>query len=271
MQKAEIKVWSTEELDALKEGLKTKTVKELAEQFNCTEGQVRHVLRKQCIAKPDPNARTEETVQKIAEYGRKHGLKAAAKKFGVSHDVAKNISRRYNRIEKDRVLQNSPENLQKIRTMALWHARKDYKLNGHVEDFASYVVLEAIQGKHVNRTTLKYLAVDYKRVTFGDVRNETGKSRAGTTSIDAMEEDVGFIPEAREEPIPTEKYNDLCDEIGIKPGIDRLIFMLHFVDGFGQNEIADRVGLSAPRVNQLITEMVQQVRQQGVKKEDILG
>lgn len=133
----------------------------------------------------------------------------------------------------------------RARSVAL---RKGYA--DDADDFASWAVERWLSGKR-EKSTINQLFIDYLRDTYGDLRHELGKLRSDATRYAGVvaESDISDNPTV-EQKIDAERF------LATLQARERAIIVLYYWYGFGLKEIAFCVGLSAPRVHELLNVII---------------
>jgi hypothetical protein len=229
--------WTKDDLNYLRENIETKSIKELAAFFDVSPDAIRHCLKRERLSKKGlpPSARPMREVKAIYRYAKAHTEEKAAAHFGLSLHTIKNVKRRYAKSLKKSVEKCSSEFVEKQRRFAIGFARKK-GLSHLAEDFASFVVIEILQGRTPN---LPWLFVDFKRKAFG-LKCKADSDASVYSVQNALNLDDVEVEGSLETDL-TNKWVTLVEELGLS-GRDRLVFLLHYQIGLCLNSIAFMMG-----------------------------
>lgn len=267
------KPWTQEEIEQLKLLAQKNTTPKICEILGRSHDEVRYQLRKNGISTHVPWERAFEELSAIYRYSDNHGCKEAAKHFGLSVEVVKNIRRRYMKEVKKFGQSISEGALQRLRKLAMAYAGSKGRAE-YAEDFASYCTIYRLTHRSLN---LEWAFVNFLRETFGNTRTGSGslETRSNLHGIPISEEPfnedgspAGIQIEDTEQGGDSIAALRLADELHLKE-IDRAIFILYFHFGFLQREIGQVFGISESRVNQIMKALFIKLKKRGLNTSDI--
>lgn len=244
--------WSTAEIDRLLELVNQKTYRELAEIFDCTVDSIRFQCKKLNIKKENPyDTRSQSERDRIFGSYEKIGLSLTASKYNLTLDTVKAIAARQKKRQKKLVSQFTVEDAEKFRGQALAVGFKRLP-NGFAEDFASYCMVRAYQGKI---SALKWMLIDYKRKTFGDLGSEKGTAKI------SGEDSFQIIDDLNGEEDKKNHLYELVDAVRLS-GDQRFCFLLSTVFGLNNREISVCLNVTATHVGNLLERAAEAIRKQ---------
>lgn len=187
--------------------------------------------------------RSEITCRDIFEFYDEHGLAATMQKYNLTRHQVSGIRWRWKQREKKIASGVIIKSAEKLRIKAMGYAFH-HGLQSRAEDFASYCVLRLYEGKN---NKIRRMAVDYKRLEFGDLTTAKGKAKADANRNLA---DTELIPESKSQL----GIFELIDSVPLR-GRERICFIMHTVLGLTYPEIALCFGINRSRVSQILTEV----------------
>lgn len=253
----EARQWSEEELVQLREMVKTKTWAEMAQHFNCHEKTVRAKMHELGLRKTILNKADSAHDLRVSAFSHDHGVRAAANHFDMSIDEVKN-SRRRVRERREQVCQEmTREKYEKFRKACYYAAHGKGMYHEKADDFVGWAMVKLLEGR--SNPIPKYLIGEYIGELIGKkdspnsaVRQAMAYAKHITEEYD--EDDPGVILAAPEASDFDNRLFAMADalELSVK---QRLIFLLHYRDGMGQEELGKYFGFSGGRVSQLLAEV----------------
>lgn len=250
--------WTEEDIKKLKEVARDNTYNQLAELFKRTSESIRDKCRKLGLKKNNPKNRSRDECRDIYNYFRDHGARKAQQYYKLTEYQVQGIISREKRNQLKTAAGVDVNKAEKLRMQALKFGYK-CNLGDHSEDFANYCVLRLYEDKE---SPLKYMVIDYKEKTFGDMSTDKGKIQAAAywSMSEVGESDDDTI---RINPIDESENRQHIFEI-VKDirlvGEERVCFLLHTLFGLKQWEIGVCFGVGESRVCQILAKAKRSLR-----------
>lgn len=209
------------------------------------------------------DGRSFAQMERILNYAKKHGRDAACKNYEISVNVFKNIQRRFKKKVDGRYKLIPTEKIEMYQAIAKQYAMKS-KMPELADDYSQYAMLCMVRGKQFNND---WLWPEFLKVTYGDLRNESGKAKSEayftskvltTTSHDFENKEFDIGREDAE--LGNLDVLDFLNETKLN-GIDRAIVVLYLVYGFNYKEISVTFGMSETWSKSKIFNLLNQIRE----------
>ena len=236
--------WSPNEVEQLKEVVKTRTWAEIAKRFGCSERTVRDKAKELGIRKYLLNKADSGLDLRIHEYSERHGIKQAAEHFKKTVDAVKNARRRVS--DKRAMIRDgftSKERFRKFRLACFKWAHK-YGFRHEAEEFASIAMIQTLEGRN---TTIQNLAKDYLSKKW---KSYNGNAESNAVSLEASQDEAATLPD------PELDLFTILDRLGVK-GIERAAFLMRFKLGMELREIGRYFGLTESWASKAIKPVIE--------------
>lgn len=228
---------------------------------------------------PDGNVSRQQIIDQIKELAPTHNTRMIARKIGIKQHTVRVLCR----TEKIKALSARKEekiNSQNAKKLSVEASKNDFEkrlielrnkaliianrmgYGNDAEDFASWLTEKALSGRSVDN--IKYRLIDYVRERYGssiDVDSQSQKNKLAhnhsTLRISGTESkpEDGFIDLPKKE-----KEKSIVDDLKYTNRIAKACIILHYEYGLSQKELARVFSVSAPRINQIIKQEIEHLK-----------
>jgi hypothetical protein len=250
--------WTDEQNAELRQLCREHSLPTIVERLGRPYHQVKYQIRKLGLHTQAVGERPFKVVAEIKRYSDRHGNKAAAAHFNLSHHVIQNIRRRYLREVKQTGEDLSPESILALRRRASWLAIRKGRPS-EKDDFASYCVLHRLThpGSFVR---VEHHWQNFSKQQYGDPSSRPGRNEWRANSryleitdapdFDSPHPGIQVAGEDAREGEGEISFGGLAKRHGLT-GIERTLFLLYYKWGLVHAEIAEVLDLSEARISQL--------------------
>jgi len=263
--------WSAEQIARLKTLCRLYTVKRIAVELGRPYEQVRHQIRKQGFKTQVPWKRDSMDSKRMVEYSLKHGIKAAAEKYGVSLHVVKNNRKAHKKRLARFSKAYSEKELLKLRDICFAHAHSVGK-HDLAEDFSSWVMVRVLSNPYKRFHSVRHLWGNYWGSQFGasDVKKQA--TLHSQQIVEDLYEDGGNTPKgiilAAPDTQGVPEVIRIANELDLKP-IHRAVLILVAHYGFSFAQLSTILGYSEAIVATEFSRVCRQLKSLGITREEI--